>query len=400
MPIFTYKAKIKGKEVEGEVDAENEKAAITQLRQKNIRVDKVKKKKAPSAGIFAPKKQKVTDRDMVLFTRQFSTMIDAGLPLVQCLDILGKQSENKSFGETILGVKGNIEIGGNLSDSMRKNPEAFDTLYCNMVEAGEAGGILDVILQRLAAYIEKAASLKKKVKGAMVYPGAIVTVAFGVVTFLMIFVIPAFATMFEGGGAKLPAPTAIVMGVSNFFRQQWYMLFGGIFGIFYTFKKTYATEKGRIEIDRISLKLPVVGPLIRKVAVAKFTRTLGTLLSSGVSLLEALDICARNAGNKIVEFAIFKTVESIKEGETIAAPLSRSGVFPPMVVQMIDVGEASGSLDAMLGKIADFYDEEVDTAVGAMTALLEPMLMVFLGMVVGFIVVAMYLPIFKMGETV
>lgn len=400
MPTFTYKTKLKGKEVEGEVEAENEKSAITQLRQKNIRVDKVKKKKAPSAGIFGPRKQKVTDRDMVLFTRQFSTMIDAGLPLVQCLDILGRQSENKSFGETILGVKGNIEVGGNLSDSMRKSPEAFDTLYCNMVEAGEAGGILDVILQRLAAYIEKAASLKKKVKGAMVYPGAIVTVAFGVVTFLMIFVIPAFATMFEGGGAKLPVPTAIVMGISNFFKNQWYLLFGSIFGFFYTFKKTYATERGRVEIDRISLKLPVVGPLIRKVAVAKFTRTLGTLLSSGVSLLEALDICARNAGNKIVEFAIFKTIESIKEGETIAAPLSRSGVFPPMVVQMIDVGEASGSLDAMLSKIADFYDEEVDTAVGAMTALLEPLLMVFLGMVVGFIVVAMYLPIFKMGETV
>lgn len=399
MPIFTYKIKIKGKDVEGEVEAENEKSAITQLRQKNIRVDKVKKKSAPSA-LFGPKKQKITDRDMVLFTRQFSTMVDAGLPLVQCLDILGKQADNRTFGEIILAVKGNIEVGGNLSDSMRKHPQAFDALYCNMVEAGEAGGILDTILQRLAQYIEKAAGLKKKVKSAMVYPGVIVSVAVGVVSFLMVFVIPAFATMFSGGGAELPVPTAIVMGVSDFFRTKWYLLFGGTFGFFYLFKKTYATERGRIEIDRQALKMPVVGILIRKVSVAKFTRTLGTLISSGVPIIEALDICARTAGNKIVEFAIFKTIDSIKEGETIAAPLSRSNVFPPMVIQMIDVGEASGALDAMLGKIADFYDEEVDTAVAGLTALLEPMLMVFLGIIVGFIVVAMYLPIFKMGETI
>ena len=252
----------------------------------------------------------------------------------------------------------------------------------------------------MAEYIEKAEALKKKVKAAMVYPGAIMTVAFVVVAFLMIFVIPAFAAMFEGGGQELPGPTQIVMDVSNFFQHQWYVMIGGGVAFIFIFKKVYATERGNIEIDRIALKLPVFGMLIRKVSVAKFSRTLGTLISSGVPLIEALDICARTSGNKIVEIAVFKTINAIKEGESIAAPLSREDVFPPMVIQMIDVGEASGSLDKMLSKIADFYDEEVDAAVEGLTALLEPMLMVFLGCIVGFIVVAMYLPIFKMGDAV
>ncbi len=400
MATFTYKAKVKGKTVSGEIDAEDEKGALTLLKSKNIKAATIKKK--PEGGGFwaNANKKPVTGKDIVIFTRQFSTMVDAGLPLVQCLDILGKGSDNPTLGEVIIKIKGNIEVGGNLSDSMRKHPAVFDALFANMVEAGEAGGILDVILRRLADYIEKAEQLKKKVKGAMVYPAAIVTVAFTVVAFLMVFVIPTFAQMFEGGGAELPGPTAIVMNLSNFFRNQWHILFGGIFGFFFLVKKTYATERGRIEIDRFSLKVPVVGNLIRKVSVAKFTRTLGTLISSGVPLIEGLDICARTSGNKIVEFAILNTIEAIKEGETIAAPLSRETVFPPMVIQMIDVGESAGSLDTMLQKIADFYDEEVDTAVEAMTALLEPMLMVFLGLLVGFIVVAMYLPIFKMGETV
>jgi len=283
---------------------------------------------------------------------------------------------------------------------MRKHPKVFNSLYANLVEAGEAGGILDTILNRLANYIEKALSLKKKVKTAMVYPAAIVTVAFTVVAFLMVFVIPTFATMFEGGGAELPGPTAIVMDISNIFRNQWYYIVGGPILFFILFKKIYATERGNIEVDRIALKLPVFGMLIRKVSTAKFSRTLGTLIASGVPLIEGMDICARTAGNKIVEIAILNSIEAIKEGETIAAPLARENVFPPMVIQMIDVGESAGALDAMLSKIADFYDEEVDTAVDGLTALLEPMLMVFLGIIVGFIVVAMYLPIFKMGETV
>jgi type IV pilus assembly protein PilC len=399
MPTFTYKSRVRGKIKAGEVEAEDEKSAVSKLKLQNIRVTTIKKKAGESA-LFGPKVHKISTRDVVVFTRQFSTMVDAGLPLVQCLDILGKQSDNPTFGEKILQVKGNIEIGNNLSESMKKFPEIWDSLYCNLVEAGEIGGILDVILRRLAAYIEKAEALKKKVKAAMVYPGAIVSIAFVVVAFLMVFVIPAFAAMFEGGGQELPGPTQIVMNVSNFFQNQWWVMILGFVTFIFVFKKVYATERGNIEIDRIALKLPVFGNLIRKVSVAKFSRTLGTLISSGVPLIEGLDICARTSGNKIVEIAVFKTIEAIKEGETIAAPLSRESVFPPMVIQMIDVGEASGSLDKMLSKIADFYDEEVDAAVDGLTALLEPMLMVFLGVIVGFIVVAMYLPIFKMGSAI
>ncbi len=397
MPIYKYKTTVKGKVEKGEIEADNEKGALSKLKQRNIRVTGVKKK---FESDFLSNKKPITERDIVIFTRQFSTMVDAGLPLVQCLDILGKQSDNPSFGAIITKIKTDIESGSNLSDAMRKHPKVFNSLYANLVEAGEAGGILDTILQRLANYIEKALALKKKVKTAMVYPAAIVTVAATVVAFLMVFVIPTFATMFSSGGAELPGPTALVMDISNLFRDQWYLIIGGPILFFILFKKVYATERGNIEIDRLALKLPVFGMLIRKVSTAKFSRTLGTLVSSGVPLIEGMDICARTAGNKIVEIAILNSIEAIKEGETIAAPLARENVFPAMVIQMIDVGESAGALDQMLSKIADFYDEEVDTAVDALTALLEPILMVFLGIVVGFIVVAMYLPIFKMGETV
>ena len=398
MPTYKYKTTINGKAQKGEIEAEDEQGALAKLKARNIKVDSVRKKS--ESAFLGPKKQKITERDIVIFTRQFSTMVDAGLPLVQCLEILGRGADNKTFGEAINKVKMDIETGANLSDAMRRHPKIFDSLYCNLVEAGEAGGILDTILSRLAAYIEKALALKKKVKAAMVYPAAIVTVAVTVVAFLMVFVIPTFATMFSGGGAELPGPTALVMDISDFFRHQWYFVFGGPVLFFIIFKKVYATERGNIELDRIALKLPVFGMLIKKVATAKFSRTLGTLIASGVPLIEGMDICARTSGNKIVEIAILNTIEAIKEGETIAAPLARENVFPAMVIQMVDVGESAGALDAMLGKIADFYDEEVDTAVDGLTALLEPMLMVFLGLVVGFIVVAMYLPIFKMGETI
>ena len=397
MPIYKYKTTVNGKVQKGEIEADNEQGALTKLKQKNIRVAGVKKK---FESDFLSNKKPITERDIVIFTRQFSTMVDAGLPLVQCLEILGKQSDNPSFGVIITKIKTDIESGSNLSDAMRKHPKVFNSLYANLVEAGEAGGILDTILGRLANYIEKALALKKKVKTAMVYPAAIITVAVTVVAFLMVFVIPTFATMFSGGGAELPGPTALVMDISNFFTNQWYFVIGGPILFFILFKKVYATERGKIEIDRLALKLPVFGMLIRKVSTAKFSRTLGTLISSGVPLIEGMDICARTAGNKIVEIAILNSIEAIKEGETIAAPLARENVFPAMVIQMIDVGESAGALDSMLSKIADFYDEEVDTAVDGLTALLEPMLMVFLGIVVGFIVVAMYLPIFKMGETV
>ncbi len=399
MPIYTYNTRVRGQLKQGEVEAEDEKSAAAKLKLQNIRATSLRKKKAKSE-FFGAKKQKITGRDLVIFTRQFSTMVDAGLPLVQCLDILGKQADNKTFGDIILQVKSNIEAGSDLSDSMRKHPKVFDNLFTNLVEAGETGGILDVILKRLAEYIEKAEALKKRVKSAMVYPGVIIAVAVGVVAFLMVFVIPAFATMFQGAGQELPGPTRVVLMVSDFFRTKWYYMFIGGGALFFLVKKIYATEKGRIEIDRMALKMPVVGVLIRKVSVAKFTRTLGTLVASGVPIIEALDICARTSGNKIVELAVLRTIESIKEGESIAAPLAREEVFPPMVIQMIDVGENSGSLDSMLMKIADFYDEEVDAAVAALTSLLEPMLMVFLGILVGFIVVAMYLPIFKLGDTI
>jgi type IV pilus assembly protein PilC len=397
MPIYKYKTTVNGKVQNGEIEAENEQGALSKLKQRNISVTRVKKK---FESDFLSNKKPITERDIVIFTRQFSTMVDAGLPLVQCLEILGKQSDNPSFGDVITKIKTDIESGSNLSDAMRKHPKVFNSLYANLVEAGEAGGILDTILGRLANYIEKALALKKKVKTAMVYPAAIVTVAVTVVGFLMVFVIPTFATMFSSGGAELPGPTALVMDISNFFRNQWYYVIGGPILFFILFKKAYATERGNIEIDRFALKLPVFGMLIRKVSTAKFSRTLGTLIASGVPLIEGMDICARTAGNKIVEIAILNSIEAIKEGETIAAPLARENVFPAMVIQMIDVGESAGALDSMLSKIADFYDEEVDTAVDGLTALLEPILMVFLGIVVGFIVVAMYLPIFKMGETV
>ncbi len=399
MPTFTYITKIRGQSRNGEVEAETAKAAILKLRKQNIRVAQVKKKKSRS-DFFGPPKQRITDRDLIVFTRQFSTMVDAGLPIVQCLDILGKQMDNKTFGEIVLEVKSMIESGSDLSEALRKHPKVFDTLFCNLVEAGEAGGILDIILRKLAEYIEKAAALKKKVKSAMVYPGVIMTVAVGVVSFLMIFVIPAFATMFSGAGQDLPGPTAIVMAISDFFRTKWYYIFGGIAALIIFVKKFYGTERGRLIIDRNLLRLPIIGVLIRKVSVAKFSRTLGTLVSSGVPIIESLEICARTAGNKIVENAVIKTIIAIKEGESIAAPIAREGVFPPMVIQMIDVGENSGQLDKMLTKIADFYDEEVDSAVQNLTALLEPALMVFLGIIVGFIVVAMYLPIFKIGDAI
>jgi len=407
MLAFEYKARIKGKIIHDEILAEDRKSAIASLKQDKIRpinIAEKRKKKEFSFNngkpLFSSGKQRITEKDIVVFTRTFSTMIDAGLPLVQCLKILGDQTENRTFGEIILSVKQDIETGEDLSDSLRKHPKVFNSLYCNLFEAGEAAGILDIIARRLAEHMEKEASLKKKVKSAMVYPACIVSVAVGVISFLMIFVIPAFTTMFSSGGAELPGPTAIVMAVSDMFRTKWHYMAGTAYAIYLVFSRLYATERGRAVIDGYALKLPVAGPLIRKVSIAKFSRTLGTLLSSGVALLEGLEICARTSGNKTVESTVLDTMEAIKSGETIAAPLARGKIFPPMVIQMIDVGENSGSLDSMLAKIADFYDEEVDTAVIGLTALLEPALMVFLGLVVGFIVVAMYLPIFQMGSAV
>jgi type IV pilus assembly protein PilC len=343
---------------------------------------------------------KIETKDLVVFTRQFATMIDSGLPLVQCLDILASQQENKNFRTILYKVKEDVESGSTFADALGKHPQAFDQLFVNLIAAGEVGGILDTILSRLAAYIEKAMKLKKQVKGAMVYPATIMSIAVVVVGVILVFVIPTFAKMFADFGGELPAPTRFVIALSNFMKKYIIVMIGAFFVIRFAIAKYYATAKGRKLIDALALKVPIVGPLIRKVSVAKFTRTLGTMISSGVPIMDGLEIVAKTAGNKIVEEAIYKVRQAISEGKTMAEPLAASGVFPPMVVQMISVGEATGAMDTMLNKIADFYDDEVDDAVGALTAMMEPLLMVFLGTAVGGLVVAMYLPIFKLAGAV
>jgi len=380
------------------MEAANREAVVARLRSQQVIATAVRTK--PRDITIPGLGGKVTDRDIVVFTRQFATMIDAGLPLVQCLEILASQQDNKTLKKTLTEIRQSVEGGSTFAAALKQHPKVFTSLYANMVEAGEAGGILDTILNRLAQYMEKAMSLKKKVKSAMIYPSTIITVAVLVVIFLLVFVIPTFKAMFEGFGAALPLPTQIVLELSRLVRSYFLVGVAAVVGAVIGVRWWYGTSSGRTSIDRLLLKMPVIGILIRKVAVAKFTRTLGTLISSGVAILDGLDITARTAGNKIVEMAVLKTRASISEGKTIAEPLRESGVFPPMVVQMIAVGEQTGALDAMLSKIADFYDEEVDTAVTNLTSLLEPMLMVFLGIVIGGVVIAMYLPIFKLISVV
>lgn len=401
MATFVWTGKTRqGTLQRGEVSAKNREEVIALLRKRNVLVTSIQQK-ARALNIAIPGLGGgVSDKDIVVFTRQFATMIDAGLPLVQCLEILTAQTENKVLAKTIGEVRQDVEAGSTYADALRKHPKVFDDLYVNMVAAGEAGGILDTILNRLAKHIEKAMKLKKQVKTAMVYPAVIMCVAIIIIAILMVWVIPVFAKMFADFGGALPAPTQLVVSASHFMKSNIiYMMIGA--GVFiFAFRRFYRTPMGRKLVDRVALKLPVIGDLIRKAAVAKFTRTLGTLISSGVPIMDGLSIVAKTAGNKIIEEAVMLTRQSIGEGKTIAEPLGQTKVFPPMVVQMIAVGETTGALDAMLSKIADFYDEEVDAAVAALTSLLEPMLMVFLGVVIGFIVVAMYLPIFSMAGAV
>ena len=396
---FVWEGRARGGAVhKGEVEADTREVAIAVLRQQQIVVTTIKPK--PKDLTLPGFGGGTSEKDLVLFTRQFSTMIDAGLPLVQCLEILGKQTENKGFAKIILGIKKDVEGGSTFADALRKHPKIFDSLYVNLVQAGELGGVLDTTFARLARYIEKARSLKSKVKSAMVYPSAIVFVALSVIVFLMIFVIPIFAQMFQDFGGTLPWPTQFVIGASNFIKS--YIPFTIpvlIVGVF-AFKQYYKTEAGKRLIDRILLTLPIFGVLLQKAAIARFSRTLSTLLSSGVPIIDSLDITARTAGNKVLELAILASISSIKEGQTLATPLAKHPVFPPMVVQMVEIGDVTGALDTMLSKIADFYEEEVDRAVEALTAMLEPMMMVFLGVILGFIIVAMYLPIFKMASLV
>jgi type IV pilus assembly protein PilC len=401
MPTYSWEGKTsKGAIKKGEIEAPSEAAVRIQLRQQNIIPTKISsKKKDLNIGLPFLKK-KVKQRAIAIFTRQLATMIDAGLPLVQSLEILSSQQDNKVFKEIIREIKEDVEAGSTFAGALKKHSIAFNELYTNLVVAGEEGGILDTILNRLAAYIEKAEALKKKVKSALIYPTTIFVVAVGVVMILMIFVIPVFESMFKSAGSSLPLPTQITVMVSNFVKNVYYILIPGMIVGFFLLKKYYQTEKGKTVIDRLLLKLPVFGSLFQKIAVARFSRTLGTLVSSGVPILDGLNIVSRTSGNKIIEAAIINARASIREGETIAEPLGRSGHFPPMVIQMISVGESTGALDAMLSKIADFYEDEVDVAVGNLTALLEPFLMMFLGVVIGGVVISMYLPIFNMANAV
>ncbi len=395
--VYIWEGKTRqGTVQKGELAANSKEDVIALLRKQNILPINVAAKPKELKLKFGEKK--VTDKDVVILTRQLATMIDAGLPLVQCLDILGSQTDSKALAKVITQVRSDVESGATFAEALKKHPKVFDNLYVNMVAAGEAGGILDTILQRLAAYMEKFAKIKSQVKSAMIYPAVILFVAVAVVTLLMIVVVPMLAGMFADMGQALPLPTRIVIGISNFLKGWGGLaLLIAIIGFFVGLRQFRKTTKGLIMTDSIALKVPVFGDLIQKVSVAKFTRTLGTLMTSGVPILEGLLIVSRTAGNKIVENAIVSTRQSVSEGKTLAEPLGKSKIFPAMVTQMIAVGEATGALDNMLNKIADFYDDEVDSAVATLTSLLEPMLMIFLGITVGFVIVAMYMPIFQMG---
>ncbi len=401
MPEFVWRARsTAGNVIKGEMSEVNEAVVLTKLRKMNYTDIKVKKKPKDlfeNISFFQPK---VTTKDVVIFTRQFATMIDAGLPLVQCLEILASQQENRTFKKVLTNVKNTVEGGSTFAEALKDHPKVFDELFVNLVHAGETGGILDTILRRLASFMEKAEALKRKVKGAMVYPAVVITIAMAVVTILLLFVIPVFASMFEGAGQKLPGPTLFVMNLSEFMQKYFLYIFICIGILIFLFRKFYQTKKGRIVVDRLLLRAPVFGVLLRKVAVARFCSTLGTMISSGVPILDALEITAKTAGNVIIEAAIMNTRSAIAEGRTIAEPLMETGVFPGMVVRMIAVGEATGALDAMLAKIAEFYDEEVDAAVEALTQLMEPIMIVFLGGVCGGMVIAMYLPVFSMAGVV
>ena len=384
----------------GERIADTMDAAVMALRREQILVTQIAPTKDKAAKAAAgPKKKRaksVKAKNLAVFTRQFAVMIDAGLPLVQCLEILGNQEEDKDFAAVILATRGDVEAGASLADAMKKHPKTFDPLFTNMIAAGETGGILDTILNRLAVYIEKAVKLKGQVQSAMIYPVAIVVIAAVVVGVILWKVIPTFANLFAGLGAELPLPTRVVIALSNNLVRFGPFALVGLFAAGYGLKAYYATPAGRMKIDGIILRLPILGVLMRKIAVARFCRTLSTLLASGVSILEALDITARTSGNAVVEEALMTTRKSIERGESIAAPLKETAVFPPMVVQMIGVGEATGAVDTMLSKIADFYEEEVDVAVAGLLTLLEPVMIAVLGGVVGGIVIAMYMPIFDL----
>ncbi|MFP4107859.1 MAG: type II secretion system F family protein [Desulfonatronovibrio sp.] len=398
MPIFIYKAKNRsGRKIKGDLDAPSLDMAENLLKRRGFTEIKVKPKpKDILEGTFL--EGRVSSRDMVIFSRQFATMINSGVPILQSLQVMCEQTENKVLRRKLYEVKNDIEGGASLYEGLSKHKDVFDDLYTNMVDAGETGGVLDVVLDRLARYIEKAAKLKSKVKSAMIYPGVIVTVAVGVIAIILIFVIPTFEQMFADFGGALPAPTQIVINLSQFVTGNYLYIIIIAVAAFIAFKFFYRWERGKILVDHWILFVPVFGPLLRKVAVARFSRTLSTMISSGVPILSALDIVSRTSGNKTVELGVQEAKKSISEGQTLAEPLEETGIFPPMVIHMISIGEATGALDNMLGKVADFYDDEVDVAVETLTSLMEPIMIVVLGVIVGGLVVSMYLPIFQIGD--
>ena len=401
MPVYLWEGTTrKNEERKGELEAPDESSVRVILRRQGVRPTNIKKKPKDLLENIPFFQEKVKEKDVVVFARQFATMINAGLPIIQCLELLSAEEANKTFKKIIISVKDDIEGGVSLSDALKKHPNVFDELFVNLVAAGEAGGILDVILNRLSAYMEKAMKLKARVKGAMTYPAATLVIAMAVTVLLLYKVVPVFEDMFTGFGSALPGPTQVLVSMSRFVQNNiLYMIIGVVIAVF-AYRRYYRTERGRLQIDTLVLKAPVFGILLKKVAVAKFSRTLSTMMSSGVPILDGLEIVSKTAGNKVVENALMETRKSISEGKTIAEPLSESGIFPSMVVSMISVGENTGALDAMLAKIADFYDDEVDTAVDAMTALLEPFMLVFLGGVVGGMLIALYLPIFSMAGAI
>ncbi len=394
MPAYVWKGKNRLGEVqEGIIVSDSKDQASATLKRNGIQVLMVKPQTTATKGFG-----KVKSKDLAIFTRQFSVMIDAGLPLVQCLEILGAQQQDKGFQRIIDAVRSDVEQGATLQAAMAKHPKAFNDLYVNMVGAGEAGGILDVILQRLSIYIEKAVKLTSKVKSAMTYPIVVITLAIAVVVIIMVKVIPVFSSMYEGMGASLPFPTVVCMNISKILINYFYLVAAFVIIVVVGLRQYYKTIGGRLQMDSMFLKIPVLGDILRKTAVARFCRTLGTLTSSGVPILEGMDITARTSGNMVIQNAILKAKSAVEQGRNIATPLAETKVFPPMVVQMVGVGEATGALDAMLNKVADFYEDEVDNAVSALTALMEPLIIAVLGGVIGFIVIAMYMPIFGMAD--
>jgi len=399
MPVFIWVAQSKkGRKLKGEIDAATEAIALSQLKKRNFTVKKLKPKPKDIFANISFLKPKVTKKDLMVFTRQFSTMIDAGLPLVQGLTILAEQSENPTFKAVLKEITKDVEGGSTLAEAMKKHSKIFDALFVNLVAAGEMGGMLDTILRRLAQFIEKAEKLKSQIKGAMTYPIVVMAIAIIVIAVILVFVIPVFEDMFKSFGSALPTPTQIVVNMSRFLKSNIHWVIIALIALIYGFKRYRDTAAGKKMTDSLFLKLPVFGNLLKKTAVARFTRTLGTMISSGVPILDALEIVAKTAGNVVIEEIIYEVRGSIAEGQTIAEPLSENDIFPGMVIQMIAVGEATGALDSMLEKIADFYDEEVDAAVAALTSMLEPLLMLFLGGSIGGLVIAMYLPIFEMAS--